>query len=462
MSGSRLATIAPTNNGLVCTPEHYALATDLYQLTMAACYVQEQIATLPASFELTVRRLPSGFGYLIAMGLAQVLDYLEHLAFSDAQIQYLQATGLFDHAPQAFWTLLEAGRFTGEVWAVPEGTPIFPNEPLLRIEAPLWQAQLVETYLLNTINYQTLIATKAARLRDIVAPDAMLLEFGTRRAFSPQASLWAARAALAAGFNATSNVLAAQLLETKPAGTMAHSLVMALAATEGTEMDAFQAFLKTFPANTLLVDTFNTYAAIDQLAEQVNRNQMVVNGIRIDSGDLVALSQYAREKLPEALIVASGDLDEAEILRLNQQGACLDAYGIGTKLVTGTPVNGVYKLVELDGIPVMKQSPDKITLPGRKQIFRQFADSQLVKDRLGLKEESAEPGESALLHCVMRGRNRLLPPESISQIAQRTRHNVEQLPMAIRQIQDAPAFPVEQSATLQALIAEVQQGLATR
>lgn len=462
MSGSRLATIAPINSGLVCTPEHYALATDLYQLTMAACYVQEGIATVPASFELTVRRLPVGFGYLIAMGLAQVLDYLENLTFSEAQIHYLQATGLFDHAPQDFWHLLETGHFTGEVWAVPEGTPIFPNEPLLRIEAPLWQAQLVETYLLNTINYQTLIATKAARLRDIVAPDAMLLEFGTRRAFSPQASLWAARAALAAGFNATSNVLASQLLGNKPAGTMAHSLVMALAAKEGTEMDAFQAFLKTFPGSTLLVDTFNTERAIDQLAEQVNRNGMVVNGIRIDSGDMVALSQYARRRLPHAQIVASGDLDEAEILRLNQQGACLDAYGIGTKLVTGPPVNGVYKLVQLDGIPVMKQSPEKVTLPGRKQIFRQFVNSQIVKDRLGLKEENAASGETALLHCVMGGGDRLLSPEPIDAIAQRTHHNVEQLPMAIRQIQDAPSFPVEYSTSLQALIADVQQGSVAR
>jgi nicotinate phosphoribosyltransferase len=462
MSGSRVAEIAPAHNSLVCTPEHYALATDLYQLTMAACYVQEGIATIPASFELTVRRLPSGFGYLVAMGLAQVLDYLENLAFSSGQIQYLQSTGFFEHAPPAFWQFLEEGRFTGEVWAVPEGTAMFQNEPLLRVEAPLWQAQWVETYLLNTINYQTLIATKAARLRDIAAPDALLLEFGTRRAFSPQASLWAARASLAAGFNATSNVLAAQLLGATPAGTMAHALVMALTTQEGTEMDAFQAFLKTFPGSALLVDTFNTKKAIDQLAEQVNRNEMEVKGIRIDSGDLVALSQYARTKLPNVKIIASGDLDEAAILRLHQQGACLDAYGIGTKLVTGAPVNGVYKLVELDGIPVMKLSPEKITLPGRKQIFRQVINARIEKDRLGLKEETAASGEIPLLQCVMRNGDRLLPSESIEQIALRTRQNIEQLPAEIRQIQNALTFPVKRSTALDSLIAKVQTGIATK
>ena len=170
---------------LVITPQDYALLTDLYELTMSACYVGENLAQARSSFELTVRRLPTGFGYLIAMGLAQGLEYLQTLRFSADHIRYLQATGIFAQAPAAFWQLLTDARFEGDVWAVPEGTAVFANEPLLRVEAPLWQAQLVETYLLNTLNYQTLIATRAARLRDVVGPDQTLLEFGSRRAFSP-------------------------------------------------------------------------------------------------------------------------------------------------------------------------------------------------------------------------------------------------------------------------------------
>lgn len=174
----------------------YNLLTDLYQATMSACYLNENLAEIPASFELTVRRLPDKFGYLVAMGLAQVLDYLQNLKFTARQIQYLQGTDLFSHAPTQFWRMLEEGKFTGDVWAVPEGTTIFANEPFLRIEAPLWQAQWVETFILNTINYQTLIATRAARLRDVAGPDATVLEFGTRRAFGPQASVWAAPSCL--------------------------------------------------------------------------------------------------------------------------------------------------------------------------------------------------------------------------------------------------------------------------
>src|SRR6476646_2476208 len=171
--------------------EDYSLLTDLYQLTMAACYTGEGLEQKTASFELFMRRLPEGFGYVIAMGLAQALEYLEKFRFTPAQIDALQSTGIFANAPQKFWSLLAEARFTGDVWAVPEGTAIFANQPLLRIEAPLWQAQIVETYLLNTINYQSLVATRAARIRDVAGQQAMLLEFGTRRAFSPQASLWA-------------------------------------------------------------------------------------------------------------------------------------------------------------------------------------------------------------------------------------------------------------------------------
>ncbi|MDP8932968.1 MAG: nicotinate phosphoribosyltransferase, partial [Cyanobacteriota bacterium] len=328
---------------LTVSSADYSLLTDLYQLTMAACYVGEGLDGRAASFELFARRLPEGFGYAIAMGLAQVLDYLEKFRFSPAQIQALQSTGIFAGAPERFWTLLATARFTGDVWAVPEGTAVFANEPLLRIEAPLWQAQLVETYLLNAINYQTLIATRSARLRDVAGPEAKLLEFGTRRAFGPQAAVWAARAALAAGFDGTSNVLAALKLGRKPVGTIAHALVMAVAAIEGSENKAFAAFHRYFPGAPLLIDTYDTVAAARMLADRVNSGEMQLEGVRLDSGDLAVLSREVRSILPGVPIFASGDLDDREIAKLKNSGACIDGYGLGTKLVSGSPVNGVYK-----------------------------------------------------------------------------------------------------------------------
>ncbi|HEY9664538.1 MAG TPA: nicotinate phosphoribosyltransferase, partial [Allocoleopsis sp.] len=321
------------DQALLLESQDYSLLTDLYQLTMAACYVGEGLDQRRSNFELFVRRLPQDFGYLIAMGLAQALDYLERFRFTAAQITALQQTGLFNHAPDRFWELLATVRFSGDVWAVAEGTPVFAHEPLLRIEAPLWQAQLLETYLLNTLNYQTLIATKAARLRDVAGDAATLLEFGTRRAFSPQASLWAARAALAGGLNATSNVLAALKLGQQPSGTMAHSLVMALAAVQGTEDEAFAAFHRYFPGAALLIDTYDPIAAAQRLADQVKAGTLNLTAVRLDSGDLVSLSQKVRQLLPDVLIVASGDLDEYEIVRLKAAGAEIDGYGLGTKLV---------------------------------------------------------------------------------------------------------------------------------
>ncbi|MCU0570182.1 MAG: nicotinate phosphoribosyltransferase [Oculatellaceae cyanobacterium Prado106] len=433
---------------LLIRPEDYSLLTDLYQLTMTACYVGEGIDQRTASFELFVRRLPPDFGYLVAMGLTQALDYLQNLRFSPAQIQALQATGIFDHAPAAFWDLLQQACFTGDVWAVPEGTVVFPNEPLLRIEAPLWQAQLVETYLLNTLNYQTLIATRAARLRDVAGESAQLLEFGTRRAFSPQAALWAARAALAGGLDATSNVLAALQLGQKPSGTMAHALVMAFSALEGNEDEAFAAFHRYFPGAALLIDTYDAIAAAQRLAIQCQSGQLHLNAIRLDSGDLVSQSQKIKQLLPEVFIFASGDLDEAEILRLKAAGAQIDGYGLGTKLVTGTPVNGVYKLVDIDGIPVMKQSSGKSTYPGRKQIFRQLQNGQFHQDRLGLTTESPHPTEQPLLQLMMQQGHPTHSLESLTTIAHRTRQAIATLPPALRQIQSPTPAAIEYSAAL--------------
>lgn len=443
------------DRALTLTAEDYSLLTDLYQLTMAACYTGEGLEQLTASFELTVRRLPPGFGYLIAMGLAQALEYLEQFKFSSTQIAALQATGIFQYAPARFWTLLEGASFTGDVWAVPEGTAVFANEPLLRIEAPLWQAQLLETYLLNTLNYQTLVATRAARMRDVAGTQATLLEFGTRRAFSPQASLWAARAALAAGLDSTSNVLAALRLGQKPSGTMAHSLVMALAATEGSEEEAFTAFHRYFPGAPLLIDTYDPIAAAKSLARSVESGNMKLAGVRIDSGDLVTLSQAVRSLLPDVSIFASGDLDEWEIARLKANGACIDGYGLGTRLVTGTPVNGIYKLVEIDGIGVMKKSSGKMTYPGRKQVFRSFAGGKVQADRLGLVTESqlARP----LLQLVMKQGERVQPWETLAQIRERTAASVASLPDECRKLDNPVSVRVEISAMLQELTEKTRE-----
>ena len=445
------------NNGLNINPQDYSLLTDLYQLTMSACYVGEGIANKRASFELFVRRLPNSFGYLIAMGLAQAIEYLEQLNFSPQQIEELQATGIFNSAPEAFWKLLESGSFVGDVWAVPEGTMIFANEPILRIEAPLWQAQLVETYLLNTINYQTLIATKAARIRDIAGEDADIVEFGTRRAFSPQGSMWAARAALAAGFDGTSNVLAALKLGKKPRGTMAHALVMAIAAISGDEDEAFSAFHNYFPHAPLLIDTYDTVAATKRLQSKVDAGEMRVAGVRIDSGDLVELSQKVDRLLPDTKIFASGDLDEWEIARLKQEGAVIDGYGIGTKLVTGESLGGVYKLVEIDRIPTMKESSNKVSYPGRKQIFRTIADGKIQSDRLGLADEPSQDGEQCLLVKVMQDGQRLRSTPALSQISQRTNNSVASLASNIRSIDSPQSLTVNISDALKSLQKSVSQ-----
>jgi nicotinate phosphoribosyltransferase len=448
-----LPTLLPQPVSRGCTPtlslptEDYSLLTDLYQLTMTACYAGESLDRSAASFELFVRKLPKGFGYLIAMGLAQALEYLEQLRFTPDRIAQLQATAAFKNAPASFWELLATAEFTGDVWAVPEGTAIFANEPILRIEAPLWQAQIVETYLLNTINYQTLIATRAARLRNVAGAEANLLEFGTRRAFSPQASLWAARAAIAGGLDTTSNVLAALQLGVQPSGTMAHSLVMAIDALKGSEQSAFDVFHRYFPGAPLLIDTYDPIAAATQLAARVQAGELELSGIRLDSGDLISLSKQVKSILPGVEIFASGDLDEWEIAKLRAANAPIDSYGLGTKLVTGSPVNGVYKLVEIEGIPTMKKSPGKMTYPGKKQIFRKFKHGRFDRDLLGLTTE----GEG-LLQLVMAQGARLQPDEELAAIRHRTDLNVASLPTEICDINYDRAEPVDISPALAQLV----------
>lgn len=443
------------DRSLTIAPEDYSLLTDLYQLTMAACYAGEGLDRRQAHFEIFVRHLPPRYGYLIAMGLIQVIDYLQKFKFTSAQIAALQSTGIFESVSDRFWTLLEDARFTGNLWAVPEGTAVFANEPLLRVEAPLWQAQLIETYLLNTLNYQTLIATKAARMRDVAGPHAILMEFGTRRAFSPQAAIWAARAALAAGFDSTSNVLAAFKLGRKPTGTMAHALVMALGAIEGSEARAFNTFHHYFPGAPLLIDTYDTIAAARGLAAKLEAGELQLQGVRLDSGDLAVLSRQVRSLLPEIPIFASGDLDEWEISRLQAEGACLDGYGIGSRLVAGNAIGGVYKLVEIDGIPVMKASSGKVTYPGRKQIFRQLENGQMQRDRLGLADEPCETGEQPLLQLVVEAGKPTSPPDTLEAIAKQTAFSVASLPPQTRHLEQPIPPAVLISPALQTLTEHV-------
>ncbi len=435
---------------LSLSPTDYSLLTDLYQLTMAACYVGEEVEQQPAAFELFVRRLPPDFGYLVAMGLTQAVEYLQALRFTPEHLAVLKGTGLFEGAPERFWDLLGSCRFEGDIWGVPEGTAIFPHEPLLRVEAPLWQAQLVETYLLTTLNYQTLIATKAARMRDAAGPDAVLLEFGTRRAFGPHAAMWAARAALAAGFNATSNVLAALKLGRKPAGTMAHSLVMALATLSENEPHAFESFRRYFPQSALLIDTYDPIQGARTAADLMQRSQgSELGGVRIDSGDLEQLSHEVKQILPQGSpIFVSGDLDEYEIARLRQAQAPIAGYGVGTRLVTGGAVNGVYKLVEINGIPVAKASMSKATIPGRKQIYR-------CLDGDFLATVSEDPVGLPLLQQVMRAGELVQPLPSLDQIADQTRQSVVSLPDPIRQLHQPETYPVQITPALAQIQAKV-------
>ena len=414
-----------------------SLLTDLYQLTMAACYCAAGVDDRPAAFELFARRLPAGFGYAIAAGLEQAIAYLERFEILPDQAAALRRTGLFGHVPERFWQTITGARFGGSVWAVPEGTAVLAREPLLRVEGPLWQVQLVETFLLNTINYQTLVATRAARLRDAAGDGATLLEFGTRRAFGPQAAVLAARAAIAGGLDGTSNVWAALQLGRQPSGTMAHSLVMALGATEGSEMAAFEAFHACFPDGALLIDTYDSVAAADALAIARSRG-MQIPAVRLDSGDLLAQARSVKERLPGTKVLVSGDLDEGAIAALVAAGAPIDGYGLGTKLVTGEPFNGVYKLAEIDGKPVMKESSGKVAHPGRKQVFRTCNRNtgDWVGDRLGLADESPQPGEAPLLVPVLINGQRLQDPESLDTIAQRSRSSVVMLPAPVRTFSD--------------------------
>jgi nicotinate phosphoribosyltransferase len=429
-----------------------ALRTDLYQLTMAAGYFHRGLVPAVATCEMFVRRLPRRRRFLLAMGQERVLSYLEHLAFTEEQIAYLGTVpALRDAMTPAFRDYLRAFRFTGDVWAVPEGTAVFATEPLFRVRAPIVEAQIVETFLLSAVNHATMIASKAARVV-IAAGDAEVLEFGTRRTH-PEAAIDAARAAYAAGFVGTSNVEAGMRFGLPVMGTAAHMWTMA----HPTEEEAFAGYVATFPsASILLIDTYDTLRGAERAAK-IARDKL--KGVRLDSGDLLQLSRGVRRILDEhgcasAKIVASGDLNEHRIAELRAAGAPIDVYGVGTDLVASIDapaLGGVYKLVELtrDGasLPIAKFSEGKATLPGPHQIFRRLdAGGRLAGDVIALAAEPPPEGAAPLLVPVMQQGARVAPAEPLAAVRARAAASLAALPAELRDINEptpmwAPFLP---------------------
>jgi nicotinate phosphoribosyltransferase len=378
-----------------------ALHTDKYQITMMYAHWKNGSHQRRRAFDLYFRSLPFGNGYAVFAGLERAVRYLQHLRFTEEDLEYLRS--LDEPFEPGFFEFLRNFRFTGDVWAVPEGTLVFPDEPLLRLEGTAAELQLVETALLNFIGYQTLVATKAARIRHVAGKDT-LLEFGTRRAQEKDAAVWGARAAYIAGFDATSNTLAGQMFGIPVRGTHAHSWVQDFES----ELEAFRAYAAAFPDQTvLLVDTYDTLRSglphAIQVGLELKAQGKTLAGIRLDSGDLAYLSKQARKLLDEAgltetKIVASSDLDEFTILNLKAQGAKIDAWGVGTRLITAynqPALGAVYKMVarETDGKwePTIKISsnPAKITTPGRKAVWR-IIDRKTGKAKADLITEAGE------------------------------------------------------------------------
>ena len=441
-----------------------ALATDLYQLTMMAGY-HASGQTEPRTFELFVRGLPQGRNYLVAAGLEQALDYLAALRFTAEEIHWLRQLPALAEVPRTFFdAYLPAFRFSGEVWGLEEGEVFFSHEPILRVTAPAAEAQLVETALLSIVTFQTSVASKASRVVSAAA-GRPVIEFGSRRAHGPDAAVHAARAAFIAGCAATSNVEAGRRYGIPVSGTMAHSWVMGFA----DEIDAFRQYMAIFgEQSTLLIDTYDTVAA----ARRIAASGLTPSAVRLDSGDLLALSREVRRFFDEAglqktRILVSGDLDEGRISALIAAGAPIDGFGVGTAIsaVSDAPaLGGVYKLVEtMQGAsarPTMKLSTGKRTFPGRKQVWRVTDAGVATHDVIGLESETAQDGRTLLVRA-MRGGTRVLPPVPLDEIQARARQRVAQLPAAVRELAPGPPYPVRISGALDALARSAVRQAAT-
>jgi nicotinate phosphoribosyltransferase len=449
-----------------------ALLTDLYQINMMQAYLDHG-ETKPAVFEFFVRSLPARRGFLLAAGLEQALDYLENLRFSAAELEWLETTGRFG---RNLLDYLRGFRFTGDVHAMPEGTVFFANEPILRVTAPLPQAQLAESRLINILHFQSLVASKAARVV-LAGPGKVLVDFGFRRAHGAEAGPMAARASYVAGFAGTATVLAGRDFGIPLYGTMAHSFIE----TVDDESAAFAAFARSRPDNlVLLLDTYDTEAAarkVVALAPRLKAAGIAIRGVRLDSGDLVALSRSVRGildagGLADVTIFASGGLDEDAIAEFVRVRAPIDGFGVGTALTTSSdaPVlDCVYKLQEYAGAPRRKRSANKATWPGRKQVWRHYgADGRMAGDRLTLDTAPAplpaglggpEGRGAPLIELVMQNGRRLRPPPSLDGIRQNAKRDLERLPEPLRRLEPGTTYAVEVADELKELAAQVDRRL---
>ncbi|HET9177953.1 MAG TPA: nicotinate phosphoribosyltransferase [Terriglobia bacterium] len=440
-----------------------ALLVDLYELTMAAGYF-EHAMDFQATFELFVRSLPAERSFLVAAGVDDALDYLESLRFSDDDIAYLRGLALFRALPEDFFEYLRTFRFEGDVAGVPEGTVVFAEEPILQLTAPVAAAQIVETYLLSVINFETLVASKAARVVHAAAGRSVL-EFGTRRAQGPEAGLRAARAAYLGGCDATSNAEAGRLYGIPVAGTAAHSWTQAFPS----ERESFEALLEVFPdTGVLLIDTYDDLAGAETAASLGRK----FSAVRLDSGDLIEKSRKVRAILDEhglrdVKIIASGDLNEDRIEKLVEAGAPINSFGVGTDLATSRDVPAlsvVYKLVEIDrGGQVeykAKFSEEKVYCPGRKQVFRFSHEGKYHHDVIARFGETYADGEP-LLQPLMRNGRRLEARRSASSIRETVLAGLGRLPAPYRRLRGAPDYPVEKSRALLELHEQVRSQYVT-
>ncbi|CAI8947159.1 nicotinate phosphoribosyltransferase [Methylocaldum szegediense] len=439
--------------------ENTALLTDLYQLTMLQAYHREGMSDT-ASFELFVRKIPPTRNFLVAAGLDQLIEFLESFRFSDEECEWLGTLGYFS---QDFIDYLSKLRFTGDVHAIPEGTIFFQNEPIVRVTAPISEAQIIETRLINIIQLQTMIASKAIR-SVLAAPGKLLVDFGLRRAHGAEAGLMAARAAYLAGFDGTSNVLAGKLFGIPTYGTMAHSYVMA----HDDEADAFERFAESLPGNVvLLIDTYDTLEAarkVVALAPRLAAKNIAIKGVRLDSGDLTELAKGVRTilddgGLTQCTIFVSGDLDEHELSRVLKAGAPIDGFGVGTRLTTSRDMpylNCAYKLQEYAGRPRRKRSKGKESWPARKQVYRRYDDDgRMLHDIIAIEDEPGLEGEP-LLRQVMAGGKRVGARETLADMRARLREQLQRLPVELAALDKSSTYPVLISDGLQRMVQHME------
>ncbi len=439
---------------MISPSERFELLTDLYELTMAASYFENGMAN-PATFSLFIRKYPSNRAYFVAAGLEDFLDYVADFRFSEDDLAYLDNTGMFSHD---FLHYLKNVRFTGTVRALAEGELFFKDEPILEVTAPIIEAQLLETFAINTINLQSMIATKAARCVH-AAKGRGLVDFSLRRTQGTDAGLKVARSSYIAGFVATSNVLAGKLYGIPIAGTMAHSYISSF----GDEIEAFRAFARSFPKKTiLLIDTYDTLAGARKAAvvgnEMVKRGHKLL-GVRLDSGDMTRLSQEVRKILDEAglddtEIFASSSFDEYKIARTIKEGARIDAFGVGTRMGVSADApyfDIAYKLVQYGKRPIMKFSPGKVNLAGDKQVFRKTDPrGRFLEDIIGIRDETVEDARP-LLEPVIQDGKLLRRHPSLEEIREQLRKGFAALDKQHKNIENPPVYPVKVSARLSAL-----------